>query len=348
MPTPPKARAGADEPLIGQRVKLVLDAVRALVTIAFGLVGIYFLWSNWDELTALVTNLNRIEFAGVKAEFGAKGFADYDKIPNGNKGALKDEEFRTISNRALWMQPILMASQLLWVDDLPQNNNPELQLLSSYRINVTVAQSNVQALAEMKKRPFDLVVSSIPRPVDKYASDNIPLSICTVHWFEVPQRIREDEETRLNRSLKPDEKQALLDDWNKASNETPYLSPNPRIFPFAGFILAERIRKELSDPNLIPELSDPKVTSPTPTPNTVPVIFYTKFDQPISSKCGHVTTTQAYAFYQAVLETLEKTRWRTATKYQPPWLKDFVEKAKNPLAAIPAAAEKKAPDKVMQ
>jgi CheY-like chemotaxis protein len=309
---PPKKDNGTSP---GDQIKLVLDSIRALVTIGFGVVGIAFLWWNWTELTSLISNLNRVEFAGVKAEFGNKTFIDYKSQLRGqgevDKGFLEQDQFYSVQYRGLWLQPVLASSRLLWVDDTPEFNNVEMQLLSTFRINISVARSNDQAIDELKKRPFDLVISDISRPDEP--PGKTPLSECPVRWFEVPESIERREQAKLNKPLSADQKRDLLETWNRQSNAEPY----------AGFALMERMHKEL------------------PADKIAPVILYSNFTQSIGAKCSRTITADAYVLYQSVFEHLERARWRVFGKYTPPWLKEFVEKSTKPELKAADAAEKK-------
>jgi hypothetical protein len=301
-----------------ERIKLVLDSIRGLVTTAFGIVGIAFLWWNWSELTGLISNLNKVEFAGVKAEFGNKTFFDYQKQLKGaygDKGVLDDDQYRAVFYRALWMQPVLASTKLLWVDDSPEYNNVEMQLLTAFRINIAVARSNDQAIAELQKREYDIVISNI----DGWSgpADKIPLSLCPVHWFDVPQSVAKREREKIGKPLTEDQKRDLLESWNKQSNAEPR----------SGFALTERIQKELpAEPSLLQGVTQADKS----TLQTVPVILYTNFDQTIASKCTQTITWDAYVLYQSVLGQIERGRWRAFGKFTPPWLKEFVEKTTKP------------------
>jgi CheY-like chemotaxis protein len=58
---------------------------------------------------------------------------------------------------------------VLWVDDRPDNNIVERRSMAAYNIDVTVATSTRQALAELSGRRFDAIVSDMGRPPDRRA-----------------------------------------------------------------------------------------------------------------------------------------------------------------------------------
>jgi CheY-like chemotaxis protein len=58
---------------------------------------------------------------------------------------------------------------VLWVDDRPDNNIIERHAMAAYNIDFVLAQSTGQALAELRKRQFDAIISDMGRPPDSRA-----------------------------------------------------------------------------------------------------------------------------------------------------------------------------------
>jgi len=58
---------------------------------------------------------------------------------------------------------------VLWVDERPDNNIIERQSMAAYDIDFVLARSTGQALAELRKRRFDAIVSDMGRPPDSRA-----------------------------------------------------------------------------------------------------------------------------------------------------------------------------------
>ena len=312
MPKPPRKETRADVPEAAQsarpshasmpdQVKTILDSIRALVTTGFAIVGIAFLYANWSELTSLISHLNRFEFAGVKAEFGNKAFGDYQgQVPTNftDKGRLTKEEYQGILYRGLYMQPVLAASTLLWVDDTPEDNNVEMQLLTALRINIRIARTTKQAMDELlnPKRKFDLVISDIDRRGEP--EPEFGLSECSVRWFIAPKKEQEFRQKKLKKKvLSAEENRELLELVNKSANE----------YPEPGFYLAERMYKEMLAP--IP-----------------PIIYYTAFNEPLANKCAITVTPKAYALMHSIFDQLERARWQLLARLVPPWVKDLSDK----------------------
>ncbi len=61
--------------------------------------------------------------------------------------------------RAELVAPILRFAQILWVDDNPQNNIYEREILQILGSNVDVATSTAEGLLALQSKVYDLVVS---------------------------------------------------------------------------------------------------------------------------------------------------------------------------------------------
>lgn len=63
----------------------------------------------------------------------------------------------------------LQGARVLWVDDRPGNNRFERQALEAFGIRIDLSESTGDALAEMARRSYDLVISDMGRPPDARA-----------------------------------------------------------------------------------------------------------------------------------------------------------------------------------
>lgn len=66
-------------------------------------------------------------------------------------------------------QQRIQDSYVLWVDDRPGNNNYERQALEVLGIRVDISTSTEDALARIRWRPYDLIISDMGRPPDARA-----------------------------------------------------------------------------------------------------------------------------------------------------------------------------------
>jgi CheY-like chemotaxis protein len=63
------------------------------------------------------------------------------------------------------------------VDDKPDNNRNERQALTALGLSVAVCTSSDEALAVLRRRPFDVVISDLSRPEGKQAGFDLLTAI---------------------------------------------------------------------------------------------------------------------------------------------------------------------------
>jgi CheY-like chemotaxis protein len=80
-----------------------------------------------------------------------------------------DETFNLVKSLGRERERRNARKLVLWVDDRPDNNTIERQSMAAYNIDFVLAQSTGQALAELKKRRFDAIISDMSRPPDSRA-----------------------------------------------------------------------------------------------------------------------------------------------------------------------------------
>lgn len=66
-------------------------------------------------------------------------------------------------------QQRIQDSDVLWVDDRPDNNNFERQALEALGVRVDISTSTEDALARMQWNRYDLIISDMGRPSDRKA-----------------------------------------------------------------------------------------------------------------------------------------------------------------------------------
>ena len=125
-------------------------------------------------------------------------------------------------------------------------------------------------MMELNAHQFDLIISDIARP----AEQTKPLSACRVHWFFSPQT------------------STSLDEFNKRYNEN----------PGAGFYLAERMMKEMT------EAKRP------------PIIFYSTYNkEQLVTTCSNTIAVDTFTLINSIFDNLERRRWAEFERYSPPW-----------------------------
>ena len=79
------------------------------------------------------------------------------------------KEIAAAVSRAAELTATQSPSEILWVDDRPQNNVRERNAMANLGMRVSLALSTDEALEELRRRKFDVVISDMGRPPDRQA-----------------------------------------------------------------------------------------------------------------------------------------------------------------------------------
>ena len=82
-------------------------------------------------------------------------------------------------------QRALRRAVVLWVDDRPDNNRFERQALEAFGVRFALATSTDDALAQLQRQHFDLVVSDMERHPDRRAGYTL-LDVMREHDDKTP------------------------------------------------------------------------------------------------------------------------------------------------------------------
>ena len=93
------------------------------------------------------------------------------RVPVWRKELTRPEDIeltRTMSTysglrRAAQSKNVLEGARLLWIDDHPERNRAEIEVLRQFNAEVYTARTTAEAVALLQSRPFDVVVSDIAR-----------------------------------------------------------------------------------------------------------------------------------------------------------------------------------------
>lgn len=91
--------------------------------------------------------------------------------PTAHRGddAPDDEAYRLVKSLGPERETKKLQKLVLWVDDRPDNNIIERRSMAAYNVNFVLAESTGQALAELRRQPFDAIISDMGRPRDSRA-----------------------------------------------------------------------------------------------------------------------------------------------------------------------------------
>jgi hypothetical protein len=291
-----------------ETLRASLDIVKALAIIAVLGAGLLLFFDNRNEFKELFSLMQKVEFAGLKAEFARRNLNEYDarraSLMKG-KAFLKPEHHKALYLRASYLAPILADAQILWVDDNPEANNPEIAFLTERLVRIRLARTNDQAMDELGSGRIDLVISDVGRKGEALP-DGARLARCRVHWFAVPESV-ERKEGLVNEPQDSEKRKTLLAHWNDQQNKEPQI----------GFHLAERMVAELGGPitsswggsgswaNVA--IKDDKIDREI-VESIPPIIFYSQYDQRVANACSDTITSDAYTLLHSVFDHLEKRR----------------------------------------
>ncbi len=156
-----------------------------LVTLFFAL---FLLW-NFRRFSGLIDQVSEIRGMGVsvrlRKEFeGAMDEAASEQIEHAKEKAereggpgdvvkttadkyavhLTKEDQQRVFDRATRHQDVLVGKRILWVDDHPENNKAETRMFEIFRVWITHAVSNDEAIDLLgSRKTFDLIISDIQR-----------------------------------------------------------------------------------------------------------------------------------------------------------------------------------------
>ena len=88
-------------------------------------------------------------------------------------GAAEKTLSDVVSNLSLERVSTKAHKSVLWVDDRPDNNILERRAMAAYNIDFVLALSTGEALAELRKRQFDAIISDMGRGSDPQAGYNL-------------------------------------------------------------------------------------------------------------------------------------------------------------------------------
>lgn len=122
-------------------------------------------WIGRDSLLSALKRINTVSIAGVELQF-----RDELEAAAASRGIdLSNEEVGRAARRIAASADLLRNSRLLWVDDFPARVAKESRLLEDSGARITQVTSTREALTQLDKENYDLVLSDIRRGDDATA-----------------------------------------------------------------------------------------------------------------------------------------------------------------------------------
>lgn len=163
-----------------QAIRLIGAIAQLLGVLVWPALLLFFLVRFRRPLTDLLSNLGEFNLKALGVEASAKrrqaeaaaaigaaeeAHAATDGIP-GSAADPRSIAEALPNSRA---QRRLQGSQVLWVDDRPDNNRFEGQALEALGIQIDLSTSTDDALEKIQRRSYDLIISDMGRPPDSRA-----------------------------------------------------------------------------------------------------------------------------------------------------------------------------------
>jgi CheY-like chemotaxis protein len=111
----------------------------------------------------LFPRIGSVKAFGIEASFVEKIKSDVEKIGEKRKINISRTVSFIVAQRAGRLAPLVKGRRILWVDDNPQNNNLEINILESLGIVVYQASTSDEAFRLLKESKYDLIISDIMR-----------------------------------------------------------------------------------------------------------------------------------------------------------------------------------------
>jgi hypothetical protein len=143
----------------------LVNALSSMLGLITWLIAIPFLIFAWRRAKEIKISIFGIEAtfqqsveaaAAIGAATAQKASSDGQTAPEIRSADLA----RTVNDAVVGLN----GKSVLWVDDNPGNNRFEARALEALGMQVSAARDTDEALAELKRSRFDLVISDMSRP----------------------------------------------------------------------------------------------------------------------------------------------------------------------------------------
>ena len=124
-------------------------------------------------ITQLLSRLGSVKIGDMELQFVSHAFESIFKnaVAQGKWPAVKvsKQAQLLITNRINRSKGRIAGRKVLWVDDHPDNIETEVSLFKQLNVNVDCATSTKEAIEEIKKDSYDVVISDMARDLNKQA-----------------------------------------------------------------------------------------------------------------------------------------------------------------------------------
>lgn len=124
-----------------------------------GLLLAIFVWVGPSQLRALLLRASKIKVGDLEIEIGSQ----LEIVAASKKTDLSPVTRDQLAARLLRAEALFAKCRILWVDDVPGNNQPEARLLTRMGAAIDLARSTDEASIRLNGAVYDIVLSDMKR-----------------------------------------------------------------------------------------------------------------------------------------------------------------------------------------
>lgn len=154
--------SGGKEATCLDKAKAFVDLVNSSLPILIFVVLVFFAVWHHNAIGNKLAYLTEVSWGTSKLTFEAK----LEKLHRGTPDTSQDSAMRLVLQRADRYASALKGTRVLWVSDKPWNDRYLRDLLDDYGVVNIVVGDSPEALIQLQRQTFDVIVSNIFRPHD--------------------------------------------------------------------------------------------------------------------------------------------------------------------------------------
>ena len=153
--------------------KVAVELARNVPGILWWLLALFVVLLFYRKIRdELLPNLSAFKAAGLEISFVRETIAHAIQLAEKSPKwpmQIPAEDKEKVLNRAKVHARLFKEAKFLWIDDLPENNRNEFKMLSRLGVDIDYALDTAEALAQLQKEKYDLILSDMARGDNKKA-----------------------------------------------------------------------------------------------------------------------------------------------------------------------------------
>ncbi|MFQ5632215.1 MAG: response regulator [bacterium] len=153
--------------------KLLVEGIKIIPSLLWVIVALVIVKIFYKQIRDdLLPNLAGFRALGVEFSFVKKSITKAIELAEKSEKwhvIIPEEDRQRVLARVEEHMEIFEDAQILWIDDLPDNNQNERRMFDKLKARVEIATSTTAGLNLLKQNTFDLIISDIARGDDETA-----------------------------------------------------------------------------------------------------------------------------------------------------------------------------------